>query len=185
MTSTNRPTARRILSLGGAGIVTAIAGIASYSHIREVALDVHQGAFIAALIPLSVDGLVLVGTLAIGDGRRSTFTAWLALVIGVVASVSANVYAADPTWGARLVSAWPAAAYLLATEIVLKGAKAPEPAAKPQRRLPAADRVIEARMRNPRANIATIARKAGVKPETARRILDAVPTSPAPAGAAA
>lgn len=52
-------------------------------------------------------------------------------------------------------------------------------ASTPRNRKPAADRVFEARMLHPTANIATIARMAKVAPATAKRVLASVPTSPA------
>lgn len=122
--------ARRFFSYAGASLVGLIAGIASYDHMRLVALSTHQGHLIADLLPLSVDGLVLTATLAIGDGRRSKFTAWLAFLIGVGASLVANVAAADPTLYARCVSAWPSVGFLLAVEVLIRGArKAEVPAA--------------------------------------------------------
>src|SRR5262249_46503887 len=54
-------------------------------------------------------------------------------------------------------------------------------APRPQRRPKAADRGIGAGRLHPRANVATIARMAGVKLATAQRILATVPTSPIPA----
>ncbi|TYB34831.1 DUF2637 domain-containing protein [Micromonospora sp. AP08] len=89
-------TARRFGSLAGAVAVTVIPAVASYDHMRTVALDAGQPAFLAALLPLSLDGLVLVGTVALGDGRRSRWSAWLAFLVGVAASLAANVMAAEP-----------------------------------------------------------------------------------------
>jgi Protein of unknown function (DUF2637) len=116
-------TARRFFSISGASVVGLIAGAASYTHMRQVGLDTHQGMLIASIVPLSVDGLVLVATLAIGDGRRHTFTAWLAFLIGVGVSLAANVAAADPNTLARCWSAWPSAGFLLAVEVLIRGSR--------------------------------------------------------------
>ena len=116
-------TARRFFSITGTIVVGAIAGIASYTHMRDVAIATHQGRLIADLGPFSVDGLVLVATLAIGDGRKSTFTAWAAFFVGVGASLAANIAAADGTTAARVVSAWPSVAFLFAVEVLIRGAK--------------------------------------------------------------
>jgi len=43
---------------------------------------------IAALLPISVDGMMVVATVALGDGRRHRWSAWLAFWTGVVASVT-------------------------------------------------------------------------------------------------
>ena len=112
-------TARRFFSITGTIVVGGIAGIASYTHMRDVALATGQGKLIADIGPFSVDGLVLVATLAIGDGRKSTFTAWCSFLIGVGASLAANIAAADGTTAGRIVSAWPSVGFLLAVEVFL------------------------------------------------------------------
>jgi hypothetical protein len=104
----------------GATSVAVIAAIASYSHMRTVAHQYGQSDLISALMPLSVDGLVLAASVAIGDGRRRTWSAWLAFWIGVGASVAANVLAAQPSLIARLISAWPAIALLLVVEVLAR-----------------------------------------------------------------
>lgn len=203
-------TARRFFSITGAATVGVIAGIASYTHMRDVGLATHQGAVISSLVPLSVDGLVLVATLAIGDGRKHTFTAWLAFLIGVGVSLAANVAAADPNALARCWSAWPSAGFLLAVEVLIRGgrklpADLPQSAAakpserdglnpsqsdgfpsssRPSPRRPSsttsAARVAAASRRMPGASPAQIAAKVGVSESTARRHL-ASPTTDAPA----
>lgn len=108
----------------GATAVAVIAAIASYSHMRTVAHQYGQSDLISALMPLSVDGLVLAASVAIGDGRRRTWSAWLAFWIGVGASVAANVLAAQPSLIARLISAWPAIALLLVVEVLARSGQA-------------------------------------------------------------
>ncbi len=117
--------ARRFASLSGTVAVTVIAAVASYDHMRTVALDAGQSPFLAALLPLSVDGMVLVATLALGDGRRSRWSAWLAFLVGVAASVAANVMAADDDAVSRAVSAWPAVALLLTVEVLARAGRSP------------------------------------------------------------
>lgn len=116
---------RRFASLTGAVAVTVIAAVASYDHMRTVALDAGQSPLLAALLPLSVDGLVLVGTVALGDGRRSKASAWAAFLVGVAASLAANVMAADPDAVSRAVSAWPAVALLLTVEVLARSGRTP------------------------------------------------------------
>ncbi len=111
---------RRFASLAGTVAVTVIAAAASYDHTRKLAEMAGQPPILAALLPLSVDGLVLVGTAAIGDGRRRTGSAWAAFMTGVAASLAANVMAAEPNTLSRLVSAWPAVALLLTVEILAR-----------------------------------------------------------------
>ncbi|MGV9762411.1 DUF2637 domain-containing protein [Micromonospora tulbaghiae] len=117
--------ARRFASLAGTVAVTVIAAVASYDHMRTVALDAGQSAFLAALLPLSVDGMILVASLALGDGRRSRWSAWLAFLVGVAASLAANVLAAEDDAVSRVVSAWPAVALLLTVEVLARAGRTP------------------------------------------------------------
>lgn len=119
--------ARRLASLAGTVAVTVIAAVASFDHMRVVAERAGQPALLAALLPFSVDGLTLVGALALGDGRRSRWSAWVAFILGVSASLAANVLAAPPGIVARVVSAWPAVALLVLVEVLARsGRKLPE-----------------------------------------------------------
>ncbi|SCL57145.1 DUF2637 domain-containing protein [Micromonospora chersina] len=115
--------ARRVASLAGTVAVTVIAAVGSYDHMRELAHRAGQGPLLAALLPLSVDGMILVATLALNDGRRSRWSAWLAFLVGVAASLAANVIVADPDPVARVVSAWPAVALLLTVEVLARSGK--------------------------------------------------------------
>jgi hypothetical protein len=112
---------RRVASLAGAIVVAAIAALASYSHMRAVALRYGQPELIADLLPVSVDGMMAVATIALGDGRRNRWSAWLAFWTGVAASVLANVLAAEPSTIARCISAWPAIAFVLVVEVITRG----------------------------------------------------------------
>ncbi|MGV9762501.1 DUF2637 domain-containing protein [Micromonospora sp. NBRC 110037] len=134
--------ARRLASLAGTIAVTVVAAVGSYDHMRTLALEAGQTPLLATILPLSVDGLILVGTLALGDGRRSRWSAWLAFLVGVAASLAANVIVADPDPVSRVVSAWPAVALLLTVEVLARSGKAspvvpPEPVA--QQAVPAPD----------------------------------------------
>ncbi|AVT39386.1 DUF2637 domain-containing protein [Plantactinospora sp. BB1] len=123
---------RRVASIAGTVAVTVIAAVASYDHMRELALRAGQSPLLAALLPLSVDGMILVATLALGDGRRSRWSAWLAFLVGVAASLAANVIVADPDPVSRVVSAWPAVALLLTVEVLARSGK-PSPALPAER----------------------------------------------------
>lgn len=82
-------------------LVAGVAGTVSYSHIRDVALYGHQSNLIAHLIPLSVDGMMLIATLAMAEDKaanryprgwaRSGF--WFGAIVSMVANVSATVVA--------------------------------------------------------------------------------------------
>ncbi|MDZ5447043.1 DUF2637 domain-containing protein [Micromonospora sp. 4G57] len=117
--------------MAGTVAVTVIAAVGSYDHMRELAHRAGQGPLLAALLPLSVDGMILVATLALNDGRRSRWSAWLAFLVGVAASLAANVLVADPHPVARVVSAWPAVALLLTVEVLARSGKGLEVPAEP------------------------------------------------------
>jgi Protein of unknown function (DUF2637) len=116
-------TLRRVASLAGALIVATIAALASYSHMRGLAMRYGQPELIADLLPVSVDGMMVTATVALGDGRRYRWSAWLAFWTGVAASVIANVLAAQPSGIARCISAWPAVAFLLVVEVITRGGR--------------------------------------------------------------
>jgi hypothetical protein len=104
--------------------VLAIAALASYIHLREVWL--HAGAPVAAIGPLTVDGLFAAAWLRMrrrrGQGERVGFLAWLALGLALVATVAGNLAAAviaghrDPL--SLVVAAWPAVAFAVVWELV-------------------------------------------------------------------
>jgi hypothetical protein len=114
---------RRVASVGSALVVAAIAFLASYAHMRGLALRYGQPPLIAWLLPVSVDGMLVVATIALGDGRRHRWSAWVAFWTGVAASVVANVLAAEPSAIARCISAWPAVAFLLVVEVITRGGR--------------------------------------------------------------
>lgn len=114
---------RRLASIASALAVAGIAAVASYSHMRHLALQYGQDQLIATLLPVSVDGMLVVATVALGDGRQYRWSAWLAFWVGVVASVIANVLAAEPSAIARCISAWPAIAFLLVVEVITRGGR--------------------------------------------------------------
>ena len=112
----------RLASNLSAAVVAGIAAWSSYHHMVEVALSVGERADVAYVLPLSVDGMLVVASAAMVDdrrsGRRVRWSARLAFVAGVIASVAANVAAAEATVGARIVAAWPAIALLLVVELL-------------------------------------------------------------------
>jgi hypothetical protein len=183
---------RVLASRTSATVVAGIAAVASYTHMRHLALQYGQEPLIATLLPLSVDGLVVVAAVAIGDGRKYTWSAWLSFWVGISASVVANVLAARPDPIARAISAWPAIALLLVVEVLSRSGK-PSPApvpvddmsttrqranhAKPPAVTPAAQRIAKVRKDNPAAPQPVVAKQAKVSPRTVQRHWDA--TTPA------
>jgi hypothetical protein len=92
------------------GLVAAVAGILSYLHMHDVAAREGAG-WCAWIEPLSVDGLV-VGASQVVTRRPRAWLAWLAVVIGLLVSLGANLAAAGPDLMSQLVNAWPAVAFV-------------------------------------------------------------------------
>ncbi|WP_026115931.1 DUF2637 domain-containing protein [Nocardiopsis kunsanensis] len=55
------------LRWAGTGVVAAVAAIVSYGHMRDLLLSYGETALVAHLLPLSVDGLLLVASLALAS----------------------------------------------------------------------------------------------------------------------
>jgi Protein of unknown function (DUF2637) len=103
--------------------VALVAAAASYEHMRMLAAAAGED-WRAWLLPLSVDGLVIAASMAMLVRRRAGEAAgplaWLSLLLGVGASLAANVAAAEPTVQGRLVAAWPPVALLLSYELLMQ-----------------------------------------------------------------
>ena len=135
----------RIARNTSAAAVAGIAAWSSYSHMVHVALRYGERAEVAYALPLSVDGMLIVASAAMVDdrraGRKIRPVARIAFAAGVVASVAANVCAAHPALGARIVAAWPALALLLVVEMLSRSGRPAEqpvtPGAEDARDLPA------------------------------------------------
>jgi hypothetical protein len=104
--------------------VASIAAWSSWSHMVHVALRFGERAEVAYVLPLSVDGMLIVASTVMVDdqrhGGRVRWSARIAFIAGVAASVAANIAAAAPTVGARIVAAWPAVALLLVVEMLAR-----------------------------------------------------------------
>ena len=112
--------------------VASIAAWSSWSHMVHVALRFGERPEVAYVLPISVDGMLIVASTVMVDdqraGRPVRWSARIAFLAGVTASVAANITAAQPTLGARIVVAWPAVALLLVVEIL---SRARRPSAEP------------------------------------------------------
>ena len=86
-----------------------------------------ERAEVAYVLPFSVDGLMVVASVTMVDdkkaGRRPRTSARAAFLAGVLASVGANIAAAHPDLGARIVAGWPALALLLVVEMLSRSGK--------------------------------------------------------------
>ncbi len=130
-----------------AAVVAGIAAFSSYSHMVQVALRYGERPDVAHALPFSVDGMLVVASVVMVDDRRQgrpvRVAARVAFTTGVAASIAANIAAAHPQPGARLVAAWPALALLLVVEMLARparraGTAQPAPASSPMVDPPAA-----------------------------------------------
>ncbi|GIG01274.1 DUF2637 domain-containing protein [Catellatospora citrea] len=126
--------AKTFASRLGATTVAGVAGFASYQHIHDVALKAGETATVAIIYPLAIDGLIIVGSMAMladkSEGRLPRFSARVAIAVGVIATLAANVASAHPTLMSRLVAAMPAVAFMIAVEVLSRTGK-PKPAEQP------------------------------------------------------
>ena len=107
--------------------VALVAAIASYEHMRALAEIAGEG-WRSWLLPISVDGLAVAASMTMlvrrRAGEKSGALAWTALLLGLGASLAANVAAAEPTVVGRLVAAWPPLGLLLSYELLMQQIKA-------------------------------------------------------------
>ena len=126
----------RIARNASAAVVAGIAAWSSYRHMTHVALSVGEQPAVAYVLPLSVDGLLVVASIAMVDdkasGRTVRWSARIAFAAGIIASLGANIAAAHPTLGARVVAAWPALALLLTVELLSRAGRMRAAAAAPE-----------------------------------------------------
>src|SRR5258708_16362224 len=129
---------------GGVALLALIAGTVSYLHMHML-VELHgQPGWVAALTPLSVDGMIVAAsTTLLADsraGRRGEVLPWALLVVGSVASLAANVAVAEPTATGRVIAAWPSFALIGAYELLMRevrgsaigGARLREGSSEPQ-----------------------------------------------------
>lgn len=113
-----------VAARAAAAVVALVAGAASFSHIADVAIGAGERVWVAASLPLAIDGLIVVGVAALLEDRRADrvprMSARLAVLVGVVATLAANVASAEPTWTARLVAIAAPVAFLLSVEVLTR-----------------------------------------------------------------
>lgn len=113
-----------VAARGAAGLVAAVAGAASYEHIASVAKEAGERAWVAYALPGAIDGLIVVGVAALLEDRRNghvgRLSARLAVVVGVLATLAANVASAEPSLRARLVAVTAPVSFLIAVEVLTR-----------------------------------------------------------------
>jgi hypothetical protein len=122
------PLAVRWASAGAVVAVAFVAAVASYAHMSELARHAGEG-WLAWFLPVSVDGLVVAGSTTMVVRRRrgegGGWLAWLAVGLGMGASLAANVVAADPSLVEpgvvrRVIAGWPPVALAISAELALQ-----------------------------------------------------------------
>lgn len=120
----------KLINRTTSGTVVVVAGFAaavSYSHIRDLAIQNGYDNLTGSFLPLSVDGLLLGCSLLLMAVARNSLKASVAkfgMWLGVVATLCANVaYGLPHGVVGALVSAWPAAAFIVLIEAVLEVSK--------------------------------------------------------------
>jgi hypothetical protein len=117
----------RVASRTTTAVVAGVAGFSSYQHIVEVARRAGEHPAVAAVLPLSIDGLIVVGTMAMVEdkraGRRPRLSARVALGFGIVATLAANIASAQPHFMSRCVAAVPAVAFLITVEVLARSGR--------------------------------------------------------------
>jgi hypothetical protein len=120
------PAVRRVTVLAVV-LVAAVAAVVSYEHMRHLASSAGEG-WRSWLLPLSVDGLMVAASMTMlvrkRQGLKAGWLPWVSLLLGIGASLAANVAAAEPNWHGRLVAAWPPLALLMAYELLMGMVKA-------------------------------------------------------------
>jgi hypothetical protein len=200
----------RLAARGAAATVALVAGAASFEHIASVAQAAGERTWVAYSLPLAIDGLIVVGVTALIEdqrlGRRPRGIARVAVLVGVVATLAANLASAQPGWTARLVALAAPVSFLLSVEVLTRtgrrvstgddtsdGQRAQptsdsEPAAPARsratrtpairRRPTAAQRVAKAVQRTPDATAAEIAARLKVSERTVQRYWPGADTAP-------
>jgi hypothetical protein len=114
----------RRTTIGCVGLLAVIAGTVSYLHMHLL-VELHgQPGWVAALTPLSVDGMIVAASTTLlaesRSGGRGAVLPWALLAAGSVASLAANVAVAQPTATGRVIAAWPSFALIASYELLMR-----------------------------------------------------------------
>ena len=127
----------RRTTIGCVALLAIIAGTVSYLHMHLL-VELHgQPGWVAALTPLSADGMIVAAsTTLLADsrsGRRGGALSWLLLGAGSVASLAANVAVAEPSMTGRIIAAWPSFALIGSYELLMRQIRTAATVASPRR----------------------------------------------------
>src|SRR5712692_5715725 len=128
----------RRTTIGCVTLLALIAGTVSYLHMHALVALHGQPGWVAALTPLSVDGMIVAAsTTLLADSRsggRGGLLPWVLLTVGSVASLAANVAVAEPTLTGRVIAAWPSFALIGSYELLMRQVRCTADAMESRRR---------------------------------------------------
>ncbi|TDD32747.1 DUF2637 domain-containing protein [Actinomadura sp. KC06] len=105
-------------------VLAWIAAVLSYKHMYELVLRYGETSWSAALLPVSVDGMIVASSLTLladsRAGRRGGLLPWALLLAGSAASLAANVAVAEPSMIGRVIAAWPSCALIGSYELLMR-----------------------------------------------------------------
>ncbi|MEU6720735.1 DUF2637 domain-containing protein [Nonomuraea sp. NPDC046802] len=110
-------------TITGVLLLAGIAAVVSFRHMHELCLRHGEDHLAAVLIPLAVDGAIVVASMSIllanRYGSRGGFLAWAMLLVGSLASLGANIAVAEPSVIGRIIAAWPSVALIGSYELLM------------------------------------------------------------------
>jgi hypothetical protein len=105
-------------------LLAVIAAVVSYGHMHALVLAHGEGSWASALIPLSVDGMIVASSMSLlldsRLGGRGGVLPWVLLITGALASLGANIAVAEPTVAGRVIAAWPSFALTASYELLMR-----------------------------------------------------------------
>lgn len=118
---------RRLNHMSAAMLVGGVGFYASYQHIYHVSLHYGQPADIAALMPVTIDALMIVAGRYISHAKSPLGKGYAVagFVLSSAASLAANILAAPADPFSRVVAGWPAICLIMAALIVHYGERKP------------------------------------------------------------
>jgi len=102
--------------------LAVVAGAISFAHMVELAARHDQFGWKAYAFPVSVDGLEIVASLFLVTqhraGRPTGWIPWVALIVGTVASLAANVAVGGHDIVGKAMAGWPALSMLVSVKLL-------------------------------------------------------------------
>ncbi|MFI6759469.1 DUF2637 domain-containing protein [Micromonospora sp. NPDC050417] len=112
----------RVLTGLTVAALAIVAGAISFSHMTELAVQHGQTGWKAYAFPISVDGLEIVASLYLvaqrRAGRQTGWVPWVALVVGTLASLAANVAVGGHDPVGKALAGWPALSMLVSVKLL-------------------------------------------------------------------